>query len=119
MIRIGIGRGSQRGLSQLTRCHRGKQLSRGQAVGQCKRRKRWWQWMLFLYVFCLIERVVEPQTAGQEYVSFGQGQVNFQTEARGSVGVLEGWQVGWLGLFVWVGWRGRSVVDRRAAAGNA
>lgn len=53
VIRIGIGRGSQRGLSQLTRCHRGKQHSRGQAVGQCKRRKRWWQWMLFFVCFLL------------------------------------------------------------------
>jgi hypothetical protein len=95
-------------LSQLTRCHRGEQHSRRQAVelANANGAKDWWQFLalLFLYVFCLIDRVVLTHCKGRS-VSFGQVQVQgpgqLPAEARGYAGVLEGWvgglAWGWLG----------------------
>lgn len=97
-------------LSQLTRCHRGWQHSRGPMLAA---QTAGGNGCCFLYVFCLMERVVGSHTAGQEIVSFGQ----LAAEALGVGGVLEGWQVGWLGcLFGLDGGESQSVPEelRRA-----
>lgn len=91
-------------LSQLTRCHRGRQHSRGLAVGQCKRRKRL---VAMDVVFCmfsaLIEGIVESHTAAQGIVSFGQVQVNVQLRLLGTEECYQ--RVGrWAGWGVCLGW---------------
>ena len=107
-------------LSQLTRCHRGKQHSRGQAVGQCKRRKRL---VAMDVVFCmfsaLIKGIVESHTAARGIVSFGQVQVNVQLRLWVTEECYRRMASGLAGVFVWVGWRGRAVSRWALAAGNA
>ena len=93
-------------LSQLTRCHRGKQHSRWPMRTAQTAQTAGGNGCCFLYVFCLIERVVESHTAGQDIVSFGKPTA----EALKFGEVLEGWQVGWLGcLFGLDGGEGQSV----------
>lgn len=79
------------------------------AVGQCKRRK---QLVAMDVVFCmfsaLIERVVEAHTAAQGIVSFGQALVDFQLRICGLEEFSRRMAGGLAGVFVWVGWRGRS-----------
>lgn len=107
-------------LSQLTRCHRGGQHSRGLAVGQCKRRK---QLVAMDVVFCmfsaLIEGIVESHTAVRRIVSFGQVQINVQLKLWVTKECYRRMAGGLAGVFVWVGWRGRAVSRWALAAGNA
>lgn len=81
----------------------------GIAVGQCKRRKRL---VAMDVVFCmfsaLIKRAVESHTAAQGIVSFDQVQVNFQLRLWGPEECSRRMAGGLAGVFVWVGWRGRS-----------
>lgn len=95
-------------LSQLTRCHRGRQHSRGLAVGQCKRRKRL---VAMDVVFCmfpaLIEGIVDSHTAAQGIVSFGQVQVNSQQRLLGTEECYRRVAGGLAGVFVWVWMEGK------------